>query len=216
MQSWCKIWQLNGFNLIRAKPRLLRRQKRAYKSSWSRRGTQKSLTQTIPWNSAKPLKVFPGIVVRQLLTVQRQNGIAERAMRRVKEGTSAVLLQSGLDEKWWADSMECDCNLRNIQHLLSDGKTLYERRFIQRTNNSVWFDGRIPPYFCKRLVATASISSAQKSYWGYSSVVCDAREESGKETSWSRTLRNWTRWTHLKIRAKRLNAKEVLTPKHGI
>ena len=24
-----------------------------------------------------------------------------------KEGTSAVLLQSGLDEKWWADSMEC-------------------------------------------------------------------------------------------------------------
>ena len=35
------------------------------------------------------------------------NGIAERAVRRVKEGTSAVLLQSGLDENWWADSMEC-------------------------------------------------------------------------------------------------------------
>ena len=33
------------------------------------------------------------------------NGIAERAMRRVKEGTSAVLLQSGLDESWWADSV---------------------------------------------------------------------------------------------------------------
>ena len=51
-------------------------------------------------------------------------------MRRIiKEGTSAVLLQSGLDEKWWADSMEFYCNLRNIQDLLSDGKTLYERRF---------------------------------------------------------------------------------------
>ena len=35
------------------------------------------------------------------------NGIAERAVRRIKEGTSAVLLQSGLDEIWWADSMEC-------------------------------------------------------------------------------------------------------------
>ena len=31
------------------------------------------------------------------------NGIAERAVRRVKEGTSAVLLQPGLNESWWAD-----------------------------------------------------------------------------------------------------------------
>ena len=31
--------------------------------------------------------------------------MAERAVRRIQEGTSAVLLQSGLDEKWWADSM---------------------------------------------------------------------------------------------------------------
>ena len=57
------------------------------------------------------------------------NGIAERAVRRVKEGTSAVLLQSGLNEKWWADSMEGYCDLRNMQDLLSDGKTPYERRF---------------------------------------------------------------------------------------
>ena len=35
------------------------------------------------------------------------NRIAERAVRRVKEGISAVLLQSGLNESWWADSMEC-------------------------------------------------------------------------------------------------------------
>ena len=57
------------------------------------------------------------------------NGIAERTVRRVKEGTSAVLLQSGLDDQWWADSMVCYRYLRNIQDLLSDGKTPYERRF---------------------------------------------------------------------------------------
>ena len=57
------------------------------------------------------------------------NRIAERAVRRVKEGTSAELLQSGLDENWWADSMECYTHLQNIQDLLSDGKTPYERRF---------------------------------------------------------------------------------------
>ena len=59
------------------------------------------------------------------------NGIAEWASRRIKEGTSAVLSQSGLDEKWWADFMECYCYVRNIQDRLSDGKTPYERRFAE-------------------------------------------------------------------------------------
>ena len=54
------------------------------------------------------------------------NGIAERAVRRVKEGISAVLLQSGLNDSWWADSMECYTYLRNVTDLLSDGKTPYD------------------------------------------------------------------------------------------
>ena len=57
------------------------------------------------------------------------NGIAERAVRIIKEGTSAVLLQSGLYENWWADSMECYTYLRNVTDLLSDGKTPHERSF---------------------------------------------------------------------------------------
>ena len=65
------------------------------------------------------------------------NGTAERAVRRIQEGTSAVLLQSGLDEKWWADSMECHCCLGNIQDLLSDGKTPYERRFGEPFNGPI-------------------------------------------------------------------------------
>ena len=46
------------------------------------------------------------------------NGIAERAVRRVKERTSAVLLQSGLNESWWADSLECFTYLRNVTDLI--------------------------------------------------------------------------------------------------
>ena len=53
------------------------------------------------------------------------SGIAERAVRRVKEGTSAVLLQPGLDEKWWADSMECYCYLRNVQDLFAEEENSY-------------------------------------------------------------------------------------------
>ena len=68
------------------------------------------------------------------------NGIAERAVRRVKEGTSAVVLQSGLGNEWWADSMECCCYLRNIQDLLSDGKPPNERRF------GMPFNGRVIPF----------------------------------------------------------------------
>ena len=54
----------------------------------------------------------------------RTHGIAERAVRRVQEGTSSVL-----DETWWTGFMECYTYLRNIQDLLSDGKTPHERRF---------------------------------------------------------------------------------------
>ena len=51
-----------------------------------------------------------------------------------------VLLQSGLDEKWWADSMECYTYLPNSQDLLFDGKTPYERRFGKP------FEGPIIPF----------------------------------------------------------------------
>ena len=67
--------------------------------------------------------------------------IAERAVRRVKEGICAVLLQSGLnDESWWADSMKCYTYLRNVTDLQSDGKTPYERRFGKP------FEGPIIPF----------------------------------------------------------------------
>ena len=52
------------------------------------------------------------------------NGIAERAVRRVKEGTSAVLLQAGLNESWWADSMECYTYLRNVTDYYVMGRRL--------------------------------------------------------------------------------------------
>ena len=99
-----------------------------------------SFTLTIPWNLANPVKNYPGIIVRRHHTDRKTHGIAERAVRRVKEGTSAVLLQSGLDEKWWADSMECYIYLRNIQGLLSDGKTPYER------GSRVPFKGPVIPF----------------------------------------------------------------------
>ena len=53
-------------------------------------------------------------------------GTADRAIRRVKEGTSAALLQSGLDGKLWSDSMECCCYLRD------EGILLWHALFAER------------------------------------------------------------------------------------
>ena len=68
------------------------------------------------------------------------SGIAKRAVRRVKEGTFALLLQSGLDEIWWADAMACYCDLRNIKDRFYDRKTPFERRFEEP------FKGPIIPF----------------------------------------------------------------------
>ena len=121
---------LNGSSRVRVKHKPHRKQKGACKSSWSQIGNLKSFTLTIPWNLEKPEDLSWNHCTS---TPHRSetNGIAERAVRRVKEGTSAVLLQSGLNGSWWADSMECYTYLRNDTDLLSDGKTPYERRFGQ-------------------------------------------------------------------------------------
>ena len=132
------------------------------------------------------------------------NGIGERAVCRVKEGTSAVLLQLGLDEKWWADSIECHCYLRNIQDLLSDGKTPYERRFGEP------FKGPIIPF--GSMIEYHPISAKDQSrvrillgyvlyaggIWKGDIVVADMEELEQMDAS--------------EIHAGRLSAKEVLTP----
>ena len=124
------------------------------------------------------------------------SGIAERAVRRVKEGTSAVLLQSGLDENWWADSMECYTHLRNIQDLLSDVKTPYERRLENLCEGPV----------------KESINLERKSYLDCSSDTLCTRVEFGRVTMVA-DIEELETMDASEIYSKRLNAKEVIFPK---
>ena len=126
------------------------------------------------------------------------NGIAEIAVRRVKEGTSAVLLQSGLDERWWSDSMECHCYLRNVQDLLADGKnTVWKTiwRIFQRGNNTFWSNGRISSVFTERSVDNSSIWQESTS-WKLSWLWTDREGEFGNEISWYQTWKIWKIWMH--------------------
>ena len=80
---------------------------RSLKSSWSPTGILKSFTLTIPLEFGKACEDLSWNHCTSTPHRSETNGIAERAVRRVKEGTSAVLLQSGLNESWCADSIEC-------------------------------------------------------------------------------------------------------------
>ena len=144
------------------------------------------------------------------------NGIAERAVRRVKEGTSAVLLQSGLNESWWADSMECYTYLRNVTDLLCDGKTPYERRFGQPFNGPIVPFGSLVEYhpvtakdqsrihqFGKKVLPGLFLGYAlyAERIWKGDVLIADLEELETMDAS--------------EIYSKRLNAKEVMFPREG-
>ena len=137
------------------------------------------------------------------------NGIADRAVRRVKEGASAVLLQSGLDENWWADSMECYTYLRNIQDLLSDGKISYERRSGGPLIGPIIpFDSLVEYYpISAKKTSQESINLERKSYLDYSLDTLCTRGEFGRVTYWLQTMRSWKRWTHRKSTLEKTQCK---------
>ena len=79
--------------------------------------------------------------------------------------------------------MECYCYLRNIQDLLFDGKTPYERRFGMPFNRpGIPFGAMVEyhPISAKDISRFTSIWA--KTLGKYSSVMYCTRLESGKET----------------------------------
>ena len=122
MQSWCSILLLNGSRRTRAKTKLHKKPREACKSFWNPRRKPKVIYTD---NSLEFGKACEDLSLNHCTSTPHRsetNGIAERAVRIAKEGTSAVLLQSGLNESWWADSMECYTYLRNVTDLLSETK----------------------------------------------------------------------------------------------
>ena len=153
---------------------------------------------------------------RQHLTFQRQNGIGEKAVRRIEQGTSAVLLQSGLDENWWPTLLECCCYLRHVQDLLADGKTQSERRSGEPSEGPVIPFGSMVEYhplsakdqsrlhqFGKKVLLDIFLGYALYAggIWKGDILVADLEELETMDAS--------------EIYSKRLNAKEVIFHKEG-
>ena len=195
VQSWCRTWPLNGFKLIRAKQKLHKETQRSLQKFLEPDRKPKVINTD---NSLEFGKSCEDLYWNHCTSTPHRSethGIAERAVRRAQEGTSAVLLQAGLNESWWADSLECYTYLRNVTDLLSDGKTLYERRFGNHLKDRSfrlvhWLSITIS----LRRTSQESINLERKSYPDCSSDPHCTRGE--------KTLRSWKRWTHQKSTRK--------------
>ena len=99
MQSWCKTWPPNGSSCIRAKQQLLRKHKWSLQKFLESKRKPKVICTNNSLEFGKACEDLSWNLCTSAPHRSETNGIAERALRRVKEGTSAVLLQSGLDEK---------------------------------------------------------------------------------------------------------------------
>ena len=66
--------------------KLLRKRRRAYKSSLSRRGNQKSFTLTTPKNLANLVKIFLGIILRQHRTDRKLMGLLRERYAGLRKG----------------------------------------------------------------------------------------------------------------------------------
>ena len=125
-----------------------------------------------------------------------------------------MLLQSSLDNEWWADSMECYTYLRNVTDLLSDGKTPCGRRFGQPVKGPIIPFGSLVEYHPKTAKDQSRIHQFGKKVlpglflgyalyaggiWKGDVLIADLEELETMDAS--------------EIYSKRLNAKEVIFPK---
>ena len=213
MQSWCRTWPPNGSIRIHTR-KTSPETERSLQKFLEPNGKPKVIYTDNSLEFGKASEDLSWSHCTSTPHRSETNGIVERAVRRVKEVTSAVLLQSGLNENWWADSMECYTHLRNIQDLLSVGKTRYERRFGEPCKGPIIPIGSSVEYypitakdqsrihqFGKKVLPGLFLGSALYAgrIWKGDIVVADIEELETMDTS--------------EIYCKRLNAKEVIFPK---
>ena len=100
--SWYKTWLLNGYNPTHVGRELLRKHKKGLQKFLEPDGKPKVIYTNNSLGFGKACEDLSWNHCTSTPHRSETNGIAERAVRRNEEGTSAVLLQSGLDNEWWA------------------------------------------------------------------------------------------------------------------
>ena len=178
--------------------RLLRKPTGACKSSWSQMGSLKSFTLTIPCNSVKLVKIFPGIIARLHHTDQKQMGLLKEQCAELRKAPllccrNQVKMKVGGQIPWNVTPV---CETSQFYYLMV-------RRPMKDVLGNHLKGPNIP---FGSLVEYYAISAKDQSrihqfgkkvlpglFLGYALYA----REFGRVTYWLQTLRSWKRWTHL-------------------
>ena len=216
MQSWCSTWPPNGSSRFRVKQKLHKKPRRACKSAWSPIGILKSFTLTIPWNSAKLVKISPGIIARLHHTDQKHIGLLKERCAEWKKAPlpcccNQVWMKVGRKIPWNAKPI---CEMFKISDLM--GRPHIERRFGQPFKGPIILFGSLVEYhlftakdqsrirqFGKKVLPGLFLGYALyvEGIWKGDVLIADIEELETMDASG--------------IYSKRLNAKEVIFPRQG-
>ena len=167
MQPWCKTWPPNGSSRIRAKQKLLSKHKRSLQKFMEPNGKPKVIFTANSLDFGKACEDLSWNHCTSTPHRSETNGIAERATHILKEDTSTGRFL-GI--------------LRNIQDLLSDGKTPHERRFGQTFKQSFRLVHWLSITLFLRKTSQESIHLERKSFQDGSFVTLCTRGEFGRLT----------------------------------
>ena len=205
LQSWCRTWPLNGSRRIRENKNFTGNPEKLAKNLEPDRKPKVIYTD----NSLEFGKAYEDLSWNHCTSTPHRsetNGIAERAVRRVKKVPVLYCCnQVWMKINWWADSMECYTCLRTSQIYYPMGrrpmKTVLGNHLKDLLCHLVhWLSITLS----LRRTSQESINLERKLYLDCSSDTLSTRWEFGRVTYWSQTLRSWRRWTHRKSTRKDL------------
>ena len=152
------------------------------------------------------------------------NGVAERAVRRVKEGASAALAQSGLTFAWWGRAMICFCFLRNVIDIMgASGANIGREATSFKKRYGHDFQGPTIPFGAEiQYLPISKDDKGRANKLGeklLSGIFVNYDQRAGGAWSGDVYIADWEQIQEAEtihdIYPRRFNAKEVFPVKHG-
>ena len=118
---WYKTWLLSGYNPTQGKTKTSQETQKSLQKFLEPTRKPKAIYTDNSLEFGKACEDLSWIHCMSTPHRSETNGIAGRAVRRIKEGTSAVLLQSGLDnEQWIPWNVVAICETFKISRLMGE------------------------------------------------------------------------------------------------